>query len=113
ASADRPQIQLPAAMPPKVAVWYSDSARPTTQRGEESWIDTLNSDSDSTQQAPAGNSAKWLSTASRLKPSTTQLSAKPTQAARTITSLLYRSRTRPLRKAPPTAPSPKQPSSVP
>src|SRR5215217_6484601 len=60
ASALSPHTQAPPAMPPNVAVWYSDKARPTTQRGDDSWIETLNSDSASTQQAPAGTSAKWL-----------------------------------------------------
>src|SRR5436305_10031954 len=57
----QPQHQLPPAMPPKVAIWYSANARPTTQRGADNCTVALKVDNASTQQAPAKKSASIIS----------------------------------------------------
>ncbi len=112
-SARVPQSQLPSAMPPKIAIWYSDSARPTTQRGVDICTVVLNSASDMTQAAPAAVSATPVSHADSLRAVTTAHPAIARKVQRTRASLANRWRACAERKAPITAPTPNAPSSTP
>ena len=100
-------------MPPNAAIWYSDSARATTQRGVDSCTVTLKVDSASTQDAPQNISANIVSGSPRLSAATPTPAAKAMQEKRTRASLDIDSRRRVLPAAPPIAPSPKAPSSRP
>ena len=108
--AAKPQIHDPIAMPPNTAVWYSDSARPTTQRGVDICTMTLNSDSVITHDAPASASAGPLSQRLGLKASQTSASAKTPKPSRARCSPSIIARSRAFRKPPRIAPMPKQPS---
>ena len=93
-------------MPPNVAIWYSDKARPTTQRGVDSWTVTLNSASVSTQLAPPIISPRHVSQALVLSPDMVAEIAKLRKPIRAIHSLGRTPRSLPLSTAPLIAPTP-------